>query len=698
MKYRWKLLILLLAVTLPMAVFLPRYARRQMDRMSAEVLTWAREGMERSIHEDLQDTVTGISTSLSFADGNFRMMLRSLARRVHDELSGNAPAPGADVYWAGNLALGGNMPPMDDHDRLHWRRRDDGGREKLRVSWDAPVFWAPWMDTEVRQQAPALVGLVPDLRHAFQNAAISYLNMTVVLESGLHMVYPAQRWNPTDYDARGAKWYRKARTAGQVFWNGPVLDPATGQTCSIGVMPLHDAKGGFIGALGVYLPVGFYESRLVEGLTLPADTKYYLTAFVSGDLPERKRLYIVQRSDGMRTPLEGAYLHSADSEAFRAMLADMARRKSGVRRMPHRGEDCLWAYARGPSDVGVVFISSLHSALAPVRQTQQRIASLFNETSTVMGHAWKLAILAAVVLAFFFSARVTRPVVRLSSAMRKLGQGRFDTRVDVRSCDEFGEMARTFNTVAPRLEEHMHTMQSLAVARSIQQNLLPGAPPEVPGMELAGACIYCDAVGGDYYDFVPAADQTLLAALGDVSGHGVEAALLMTTARAVLRTTASHSAEPAEIVAEVNERLVQDVHDSGRFMTLFLCSLNNNTVRWVRAGHPPPLLLSGGGTSPVSLREGGLSLGVLPGERFDEHSLTLEPGDMLLAYSDGLLEAEAPDGERFGEGRLVSLLQEHHGLEAQSLLDRVTAELKAFCGHRPLEDDVTLLAIRRTGR
>lgn len=153
---------------------------------------------------------------------------------------------------------------------------------------------------------------------------------------------------------------------------------------------------------------------------------------------------------------------------------------------------------------------------------------------------------------------------------------------------------------------------------------------------------------------------------------------------------------PSVIVAEVNDRLAQDVRQSGRFMTMFVCSVTSGGLRWVRAGHPPPLLLRRGADTPRALRRGGMSLGVVPGELYEERTLVMEPGDLLLAYSDGLVEACGKDGEQFGEERLRRTLSRCAGRTAQETVDCVVSELMDYLGDVSLEDDVTLVAVRRS--
>ena len=240
-----------------------------------------------------------------------------------------------------------------------------------------------------------------------------------------------------------------------------------------------------------------------------------------------------------------------------------------------------------------------------------------------------------------------------------------------------------------RMEEDMR------MAAEIQNGLLPREAPTVPGWDLAGCNRPCRTVGGDYYDFV-LEDGRLLIALGDVSGKGTGAALLMTVLRAAVR---AHWALPAlaDAVARINRTVCQNV-PSSKYVTFFLAALEPETGRlaFVNAGHNPPLLVRADG-SLQKLEDGGLVLGLFENIVYADGAVRMEPGDTLLIYSDGVTETWDPQGEEFGEEKLAELVTRCRSLGAAALQEAVLREIERFEEGARATDDRTLVVLKRTG-
>lgn len=243
--------------------------------------------------------------------------------------------------------------------------------------------------------------------------------------------------------------------------------------------------------------------------------------------------------------------------------------------------------------------------------------------------------------------------------------------------------------------------QALALAEEVQRNLLPRSAPLVPGLDIAGTSLYSDETGGDYFDFIEAPlarPGSFGVVVGDVTGHGVAAALLMTTARAFLRMRSCQPGTLAAVVDDVNRLLCADVGDTGRFMTLFYLAVDIATRRlhWVRAGHDP-LLRYDPATDRVAdvPDKGGPPLGIVAGARYDLNSLdTLAPGQVALLATDGLWEARDARGEMYGKRRVREALRRQAGRPAQAIVTALLAELRDFLGGARPEDDVTLVVVK----
>jgi serine phosphatase RsbU (regulator of sigma subunit) len=259
------------------------------------------------------------------------------------------------------------------------------------------------------------------------------------------------------------------------------------------------------------------------------------------------------------------------------------------------------------------------------------------------------------------------------------------------------------NIVTPFLEEieqqtreRERIEQDLRVARSIQQASLPKEVPTLQGWEISPFYRSAREVGGDFYDFFELKDGQLGLVVGDATGKGVPAALVMSTTCGMLRAVALSVDSPGEALERVNEALSARI-PANMFVTCFYAILEPESGRllYANAGHDLPYLRRGGGAE--ELRARGMPLGLMQGMGYEENEATLEPGDITLFYSDGLVEAHNPRREMFGFPRLKRLMSEH--AEKQPLVDLLTEELYSFTGDSwEQEDDITLVALRRSAR
>jgi len=242
--------------------------------------------------------------------------------------------------------------------------------------------------------------------------------------------------------------------------------------------------------------------------------------------------------------------------------------------------------------------------------------------------------------------------------------------------------------------------KALALAGEVQRSLLPQESPQVPGLDVAGRNVSCDEVGGDYFDFFwrrEGAQTPFSVAVGDITGHGVDAALLMSSARAFLRLQASQAASIADIIRAANRHLAEDVSESGRFMTLFYLTIDADLagIEWVRAGHDPALLYDPAEDRFEELRGPGIALGI--NDRFDyqpNRREGIQDGQIIAIGTDGIWESSNDAGEMFGRERFKSLLREYADKTAGEMINAVFDRLAAFSRGRRPEDDITLVIIK----
>ena len=304
-------------------------------------------------------------------------------------------------------------------------------------------------------------------------------------------------------------------------------------------------------------------------------------------------------------------------------------------------------------------------------------------------------------LVFLVARNIAQSMDEITRVLKHIRQGDFDHRVRVSASDEIGYAGDVINAMTEGLKERDAMRHSLALAREVQQRLLPRV--DVFGCEtlqIAGQSVYCDETGGDYFDFFTVTrdgPRQIAFALGDVSGHGIASALLMATVRSALRQRAALPGDPARIVRDVNLRLVDDVQESGQFMTLlfFLYAPDTRTLQWVRAGHDPALLYDPATDRFESLKGEGIALGLNGDYTYSTNRRSdCQPGQILVLGTDGVWETCNAQQEMFGKRRVRDLVRRHAGSDAREIRNAILAALTAFLGDQRAEDDITLMVAK----
>jgi serine phosphatase RsbU (regulator of sigma subunit) len=299
------------------------------------------------------------------------------------------------------------------------------------------------------------------------------------------------------------------------------------------------------------------------------------------------------------------------------------------------------------------------------------------------------------------SRRMTQHVSSLSDGVRQLAGGDFKARVPVRSTDEFGTLAASFNKMAEDLERHQSLIveqerlrRELELSRQIQTEMLPRAPLRIGSAEIKGLSIPAREVGGDFFNYFALPDGRLALLVGDVSGKGVSAALLMANIQATLRARLPLETDLAKL-ADGLDRDVDENTPHSVYVTLFLgiLDIERAQLRYVNAGHNPQFLLrTRGGFERLSST--GMPIALYAGQGYTESVVTVQSGDLLFFYTDGLVEAENERGDMFGSERLEALLETEHAQRIDAVLELVEASVRSFRGRAEPLDDATLMALR----
>ncbi len=311
-------------------------------------------------------------------------------------------------------------------------------------------------------------------------------------------------------------------------------------------------------------------------------------------------------------------------------------------------------------------------------------------------------------LAVFAAVAITRTmtgtVARLTEATAHVQAGDFSHRVPVVRRDQLGALAEAFNSMTASIEalleeqrQRQRLENELAIAREVQTQLFPQHLPELPGFEPAAVCRAARIVSGDYYDCLEVAPGRVAIAVADISGKGISAALMMANLHAALRSQLLVDSLPdgqtQRLVERLHRHLLQSTPDD-RYATLFFALYEPATrqLAYTNAGHLPPLYISSRGIE--RLEQGGPVIGLLEDCSFERAVLAIEPGSLLVAYSDGVTELEDPYGEQFGLERLVEEVLRHRHRPAQEIRDAIVQAATLWCAPGEFTDDFTVFVAR----
>ncbi len=342
------------------------------------------------------------------------------------------------------------------------------------------------------------------------------------------------------------------------------------------------------------------------------------------------------------------------------------------------------------------------------------LAGLFNSLYTTSGANYVtllvililvvmflLAVIFSSVLGFGITRTITSSVGALRTGTEQLRRGNLDTSIEVRSRDELGELAASFNRMTADLKRMIQEVgekerleREIQIARQIQLQLLPSALPSTDRVKIAARSDPALEVGGDYYDAIQIEEQGIMLALGDVSGKGVGAAILMSNLQANLHVLSQQKISLSAVTAELNRQIWRN-STTEMFITCFLGWVDcaSMTLTYVNAGHDTPLLLHDGRVERLS--EGGLLLGVDPNANYDEGRISLAPDDLLAIYSDGLTEAMDERNVEFGSQRILEVLQRQRREDPWVVVDSVLRAVRTYAGdERAAQDDLTLMVVK----
>ncbi len=708
MKIRWKLLILLLAIALVPLIAGTVLNRAHMRRLGAQLASDRREILTKNARHHLRHIVDNYGEILTRDAEILEYALYIQAHEVEDRLAGNPPES-PQLFFSKDYDKGVNLPEGIAFSDKHFRLDSEGKTAPIQVTYDQQVcVLAPGVNREAVADDLGRLSTMPEVYRLLHNsnATRMYWQYTS-LETGIHTCYPGHGGYPSDYDSQKRHWYAQARDKDSLIWTLPAPEVSTRTIVLTLATPVRRPDGSFAGVTAIDVPLGgiFGELTLPEQWSDDASTVLVFPG-QSGDETEGKLVILAQQSyaghgKDWRGPELKQYLVSEDADELKALMNDAVAGKSGVRKMRYKGREALWAYGAGRANEAFpVVIVPYEKVVAEAAEAEKYVLDRMADNMKIAGAVMFGVVIVVVIVAFFISRSVTRPLVHLADAAEKLAAGDYGANVQIRTGDELQHLGEIFNDMGPKLRQHESMQRSLAVAMEIQQQLLPQESPKIDGFDVAGTSIYCDETGGDYYDFIDLVDLgagKLGIAVGDVTGHGIGAALLMASARGVLRSHAGrHGGDLSELFSVLNTHLVRDTGET-RFMTLFYGVLDATTrsLKWTSGGHDPAIWLRRGMGKIEELPNTGVPLGILEGATFERvEPVTLEAGDVIAIGTDGIWEAANAAGDMFGKDRMREALSASAEKSAAEIHTAVVAAVHEFLGQTHQQDDITLVIIK----
>lgn len=541
-----------------------------------------------------------------------------------------------------------------------------------------------------------LIGVTDVARTIYHRNRAFVDSISVSFETGLTISYPAGL-TKGKLDPRESDWYFRTIERGATTWftKGEAVNRRSVTT------PVQTSDGQIVGVARITIRTDALLTKSINPTHLPPEASAYLIA-VPDDEPQLlpNEVAVLEANTGswrVHDLMRPMFLDGDD--AWLKVASDIRSGVPGMELVTRSGIREAWSF--GP--LGRTEDVSWHIAAT---FPEQVITDAQDQAETIVRESYRAQLRNAVIFAVFagisaiglaiYSAKtLTRPIHKLHAAAAQLEAGDFSTRVDDTSRDELGDLAREFNRLVPALEEQVRVKRDLLAAQEIQQHFVPSSAPSIDGFDIASTTIYCDEIGGDYQDFISMDDERVAAIIGDVTGHGVSAALLMVTARAMIRTHADFASSPADLFDSVNRQLCED-SSGGRSLTLFqlLLTPGQHRFTWISAGHEPALSYDIETNLFTSLEGEDIPLGVDQSWAFRNMSGTFPKNGILIAYTDGIREATNAAGEAFGLDRLKASIKESKSLASQAISEKLLKDLEDFRGAVAAKDDVSLLVVK----
>lgn len=411
--------------------------------------------------------------------------------------------------------------------------------------------------------------------------------------------------------------------------------------------------------------------------------------------PSRKGVLIVHPTDvgkplyNEQFPHIKAILDEIDAHHGRNGYANFTAYRQGTRAKGRQGEEKIGYFKYFAPWKWVIMATGYEKDVFASRE--QLKATLFQIVIMVL--------LIGVFTIYLTIRQMFKPVQRLTQITKEVARGNWDISIDYASKDEIGTLAHSFNQMVQSLRENASMWHEFQIARDMQYQMLPKTYPNIAGVEISAKSIPAKEVGGDFYDFLTLNNERFGLVLGDVSGHGVSAAMMMTAAMGAMRFASEEKATTSEVLNMVNMRLNKDIQNN-MFVALFYAIYEPQTrmLYYSNAGQTMPYLWRDGKVEFLPQSETGdrFPLGIVPSTVYEQLSIRLKPGDVVVFYTDGIVDAMNGRDETYGFERLEHSIRENANVRPPEMVQNIIAGMEQYSGQANHHDDVTLVILKVT--
>lgn len=493
------------------------------------------------------------------------------------------------------------------------------------------------------------------------------------------------------YDYTQKSWYKETLQADSAHWTNPYQE-VNGSIITIFCFPIVNSKGERIGVFGFDLSL----DRLTERLQ---DIKPYPNSFIT--MMDRNLNFIAHPDKELIMKGNPAQILDRNRyEVNETIFIDIKNFKRGRGAFGDRGEEKYLYYAPVKKAGWTITLECAESEIK-ADMKEIRVQMIINSV---------IGIVALLLVTFVLMRRLLKPIGLYSEAAISIADGNFHTPIpEMQDHNELWRLGRSLNYMQRSLEEKIQSLaettrekskieSELNIASRIQMSMIPKIFPPYPDrddIDIFGSLIPAKAVGGDLFDFFMR-DEKLFFCVGDVSGKGVPASLVMVVTRSLVRIVAAQESRPDKIVTALNN-LMSDMNDSNMFVTLFIGVLDMPTgrFRYCNAGHNAPVILDPekGEVSMLPVKP-NLPVAVLPGMKFEPEETVVRPGTSIFLYTDGLTEAENVEKQLFGEDKMMEVLKTQVGNTAKQQVETMLEKVHAHADGAEQSDDLTLVSVR----